>query len=160
MNNHNIKPKNKTVMKKIMMMLALVVTVTTSFAFTGEEAVNKQALNAFKTQFANATDAAWTAGNDYYKVTFSQGDQKLFAYYSTSGEFMAVTRYISSFNLPLNLQSSLKKSHGNYWITDLFEMANQEGTTYYATLETADTKIVLKSTDGSDWAVFQKSKKV
>jgi hypothetical protein len=147
-------------MKKIMMMLALVLTVTTSFAFTGEGAVNKQALNAFNTQFGAATDAAWTTASDYYKVTFSLGDQKLFAYYSTSGEFIAVTRYISSLQLPLNLHGSVKKAYENYWITDLFEVANQDGTSYYVTLETADTKIVLKSTDGGDWAVFQKSKKV
>jgi hypothetical protein len=38
-------------------------------------------------------------------------------------------------------------------------MANHDGTAYYVTLETADAKIVLKSTDGSDWSVYQKSKK-
>jgi len=147
-------------MKKILMMLALVLTLSTSFAFTaGEETVNKQALNAFKIEFAGATDVAWTVGNDYYKVTFSMGDQKLFAYYSAAGDFMVVTRYISSFQLPLNLQGSLKKSYGNYWITDLFEMATHDESSYYVTLETADTKIVLKSTDGGDWTVFQKSKK-
>jgi len=86
-------------------------------------------------------------------------EQTLFAFYSMTGEFMAVTRYISSFQLPLNLQSNLKKSYSNYWITDLFEMANHDGTAYYVTLETADSKIVLKSIDGSDWSVFQKSKK-
>jgi hypothetical protein len=146
-------------MKKIMMMLAMVFTLSTMYAFTGEEAVNKQALNAFKTEFAGATDAAWTVGSDYYKVAFSMNDQKLFAYYNMTGEFMAVTRYISSIQLPLNQQSSLKKSYCNYWISDLFEMANNDGTSYYVTLETADSKIVLKSTDGSDWTVFQKSKK-
>jgi hypothetical protein len=146
-------------MKKIMMTLALALTLGTMYAFTGEEAINKQALNAFKTEFASATDADWTVGNDYYKVTFTMNDQKLFAYYSMKGEFMAVTRFISSFQLPLNLQSSLKRSYTNYWITDLFEMANHDGTSYYVTLETADSKIVLKSTDGSDWSVFQKSKK-
>jgi hypothetical protein len=146
-------------MKKIMMTLALALTLSTMYAFTGEEAVNKQALNAFKTEFATATDAAWTVGNDYYKVTFTMNEQKLFAYYSMNGEFMAATRFISSFNLPINLQSSLKKSYSNYWISDLFEMANHDGTAYYVTLETADSKIVLRSTDGSDWSVFQKSKK-
>jgi len=106
-----------------MMMLALVLTLSTSFAFTGEEAVNKQALASFKTEFAGATDAAWTVGNNYYQLAFTMNDQKLFAYYNTQGEFLAVTRYISSFQLPLNLQISLKKSYSNYWISDLFEVA-------------------------------------
>jgi hypothetical protein len=146
-------------MKKIIMVLTMALTLSTSFAFTGEESISKKAVNAFKTEFAGATNAAWTAANNCYKVTFNLGDQQLFAYYSTSGEFMAVTRHISSFNLPLNLQSSLKKSWSNYWITDLFEIANQEGTAYYVTLETADSKIVLKSTDGGNWSIQQKVQK-
>jgi len=61
--------------------------------------------------------------------------------------------------LPLNLQVSLKKSYGNYWITDLFETASHDGSSYYVTLETADTKIILKSTDGGNWSIDQKFKK-
>ncbi|SRR6266496_4761327 len=146
-------------MKKILMILAVMLTVSTTYAFTGEEAVNKQALRSFETEFAGATDASWTTGNNYYKVTFSMNDQKLFAYYSMNGEFIAATRFISSFQLPLNLQSSLKKRYGNYWITDLFELANNDGTGYYVTLETADVKIILKSTDGSNWSLFEKIQK-
>lgn len=141
------------------MMLALVLTLSTSFAFTGEEAVNKKALNSFKSDFVGATDAAWTSGSNYYKVIFTLNDQKLFAYYNATGEFMAVTRYISSFQLPLNLQRNLKKSYSNYWISDLFEVSSNEGTDYYVTFENADTKIVLKSAGGSDWSLYQKSKK-
>ena len=145
-------------MKKIMMVLAMVLTLTTTWAFTGEEAINKQALNAFRTEFSGATDAAWTVGSNYYKVAFTLNDQKLFAFYNSEGDFLGVTRYISSLQLPLNLQSSLKKESGKYWISDLFELSNGEGTTYYTTLENADTKIVLKSVDGGSWTVYQKSK--
>jgi uncharacterized protein YxeA len=159
-NEKRHKPKKLSIMKKIMMMLALVLTIGTSFAATGEEAIDKQALNAFKKEFAGATEAAWTVGDNFYKVTFSLNDQKLFAYYNMQGDFLAVTRNISSFQLPLSLQTSLKKSYNNFWISDLFEVANNDGTNYYVTLETADTKMVLKSANGSDWAVYQKSKKV
>jgi len=145
-------------MKKIIITLAMVLSLSASFAFTGERAVNNRALSAFRTEFAGATNVDWTVGNDYYKVTFNMGEQKLFAFYSGSGEFMAVTRYISSFNLPINLHKSLKKTYSNYWISDLFEIANGDGTSYYVTLETADTKIVLKSTDGH-WSVYQKVQK-
>ena len=147
-------------MKKIIMILAMVLTISSSFAFTGEETINNRALNAFRTEFAGATDAAWTIGNDYYKVTFTMNEQKLFAYYNKSGEFMAVTRYISSLQLPLYLQKSLKKSYSNYWISDLFKIGNHDQTSYYVTVESADSKIVLKSDDGSKWTVFQKSEKI
>jgi len=146
-------------MKKIMMMLALVATVTTSFAFTGEETISKKVLNTFKTEFGGATNAVWTRANESYKVAFSMGDQSLFAYYSASGELIAVTRSLSSMDLPLRLQTSLKKYHTNSWITDLFEVSNPDSTSYYVTLETADTQIILKSTDGGNWMVYQKVQK-
>ena len=145
-------------MKKILTTLALVLTITTMYAFKGEEAVNSQALRSFNRDFVGATDASWTAGRGFYKVTFSMNDQQLSAFYNTDGEFMAVARNISSFQLSLNLQRSLKKSYSNYWISDLFEMNNEEGTSYYVTLESADVKIILKS-NGSGWSVYQKMQK-
>jgi hypothetical protein len=63
-------------------------------------------------------------------------------------------------DLPLNLQVNLKKNYTNYWISDLFEVAKKDATTYYITLENADTKIVLKSTDANSWESFQKTKKI
>jgi hypothetical protein len=146
-------------MKKIMIILALAFTVSTSFASIGEESVNQQALNSFQSEFASASDVVWTVGSNYYKVTFTLSDQKLFAFYNSQGEFLAVARYISSFQLPIHLQTDLKKSYNNYWISDLFEVSGNDESSYYVTLENADTKIVLKSTDGKEWTPYQKNKK-
>ena len=146
-------------MKKITIMLAMMLTLTTTWAFSGEEAINKQALAAFKTEFAGATDAAWSVDNEYYKVTFILNDQRLFAYYRINGEFISVTRYISPVQLPLNLQSRLMKFYNNAWVSDLFEVATSKGTRYYVTLENADSKIILKSVNGRDWFIYQKDKK-
>src|SRR2546423_11045195 len=146
-------------MKKIMMMVVLVFSLSTMYAFTGEEAVSKSALTAFRNEFTEATDAVWTVGNNYYEVAFAVSGQNLFAFYSTEGECMGVSRYISSLQLPLYLQSSLKKSYSNYWITDLFEVAATDNSGYYVTLENADSKIVLRSIDGSRWSVYQKLSK-
>ena len=146
-------------MKKMMLAAAMIFSLSTAFAFTGEEAVSKQALASFKTEYATAKDAIWTVGKNYYKVAFAMNDQQLFAYYSLQGEFIAISRYISSFQLPLYLQSTLKKEYSNYWISDLFETADSNGTGYFLTLENADTKIVLKSTGGNNWNVYKKIKK-
>jgi hypothetical protein len=146
-------------MKKMMLALAMMFTLGTTYAFSGEEAVNKETLAAFNKEYAGATNVAWTAGSEYYKVSFNMGDQKLFAFYNPEGEFLAVTRYISSLQLPLNLQTGLKKNYTSYWISDLFEMSNHDGTAYYVTIESADNRVVLKSVNGNDWSVYQKSKK-
>ncbi len=146
------------IMKKMIMILALAITLGTS-VFAREEKVSPQVLNAFKTEFVTAQEVNWAVYNTYYKVAFTLSSQRVFAYYSIEGELLGLTRYITSLQLPINLQSSIKKNYGDYWITDLFEMAKNEGTSYYLTLEDANTKIILKSNSGTDWFVYQKSKK-
>jgi len=62
--------------------------------------------------------------------------------------------------LPVNLQNNLKTTYSKYWISDLFEVANHDGTSYYVTLEDGDKKIVLKSANGSDWNTYKKDRKI
>jgi len=143
-------------MKKIMMMLMLL-TLTASLAFAGE--INKAALSAFQSEFVGATDVTWTATRDYYEVTFTLNDQKMFAFYSNGGEFMAVSHFISSVQLPHHLKKTLKRSLDKYWISDLFEIGNDDTTSYYVTLENSDSKIILRSSDGSNWSFYAKTDK-
>lgn len=147
-------------MKKITIILALVLAVSTSFAFTGPETVNNQAVNSFNTEFVGATDASWTVSKNFDKVTFAMNGQILSAYYNKSGEFMAVTHNISSVQLPANLKKSLKKFLNNSWVTDLFEVTNYSETSWYVTIETADSKLVLRSDNGGKWTVFQRIEKI
>jgi len=145
-------------MKKMIMTLA--VALGTLVAYAGEENVNRKVLNAFKNEFSAAQQVEWTTGNNFYKAAFIFNNKHVFAFYNMDGELIGITRYMSSMDLPLNLQVSLKKNYTNYWISDLFEVAKKEGTTYYITLENADTKIVLKATDGNNWEGYQKTKKI
>jgi hypothetical protein len=41
----------------------------------------------------------------------------------------------------------------------LFEVAKNGETSYYVTLENADTKVVLKAQAGNDWSSYKKVKK-
>lgn len=144
-------------MKK--MILTLAVAMSTLCSFAREVEVNSRVLNAFKSEFSSAKEVTWTAGDNYYKAVFVYNDQHVSAFYGKNGELLAMTRYISSLDLPMSLQTNLKKSYSDYWISDLFEVSNNDGTAYYITVEDADSKIVLKSDGTSGWEVFQKSTK-
>ncbi|HET9825997.1 MAG TPA: hypothetical protein VFP87_11715 [Chitinophagaceae bacterium] len=146
-------------MKKIIAILALVLTVSTSFAYTAPESVSSQALNTFNSEYVGATDVAWTINKDFYQVTFSMNGEKLSAYYNKAGEFMAISRNISSVELPTNLRKALKKLMNDRWITDLFEITNLDQTSWYVTVESADAKVILKSDNGGKWKVYQASEK-
>ncbi len=138
--------------------MTLAIAVSSLFAFAGEAEVSKKVLDAFNSEFTSAKEVSWTVTKDYYKATFIYNERYVFAFYSKSGELLAMTRYMSSDALPLNLLTSLKKNYNEYWITDLFEMAKQDGTQYVVTLENADTKLVLKASSGN-WSVHQKIRK-
>jgi hypothetical protein len=144
-------------MKKIILTLAVALSTICSFA--GEVKVSSKVLDAFNNEFASAKEVTWTASPNYYKAAFVFNDQHVFAFYSTEGELLGMTRYISSLNLPITLQAGLKKGYSNYWISDLFEVSNSEGTSYYITLENADAKIVLKATGSESWKAYQKTTK-
>ena len=144
-------------MKKIILILAIL--ISTASVFAGETTVNQKVLNAFKTEFSSASNVEWSVGDNYYKASFTYNAKYVFAYFNEEGELLGITRYISPLNLPLNLQTNLKKHYNNYWISDLFEVAKNNGTTYYITLEDADTKLVLKSADANNWSVHHKERK-
>lgn len=139
----------------------MIVTLAVLFSTLGAIAggtVNQKVLDAFHSAFATASEVTWSSGSNYFKATFNYNGKYVFAYYNEEGEMLALTRYISPADLPLALQNNLKKNYEGYWISDLFEASKNEGTNYYATLENAETKIVLNAS-GSSWTVYSKTKK-
>ncbi len=139
--------------------MTLALAVCTLPVFAGEEEVNPKVLNAFNAEFSNAREVVWTIGSDYYVATFTYNEKHVFAYYDISGEMMGLTRYVALSDLPLMLQGELKNKYAKFWISELYEVANSEGTSYYASIENADTRILLKATDGKTWSNYKKFKK-
>lgn len=137
----------------------LVVSLGAVNANPGSEEVDARVLGAFKKEFATAKDITWTLAVNYYQASFVYHEQHITAYYNTEGELLGVARFISPVDLPLALQADLKKNYQPYWISNLFEAATSEGTTYYITIEDADQSIVLKSDNARDWDQYKKVKK-
>ncbi|MBC7826478.1 MAG: hypothetical protein H7122_01935 [Chitinophagaceae bacterium] len=146
-------------MKKSILMWAIMLTMGLSSAFANnEETINQRAVNSFKKDFTSAQDVRWENNKDFVKATFKLNDQVMFAYYSQTGDLMAITRNIVSSQLPIGLLSNLKKSYGTYWISDLFEISTSTDASYYVTLQNSDHTVVLKS-NGIGWEVYKKDKK-
>ena len=145
-------------MKRILLTLTLALSLISFSSFASSPEVSAAALESFQASFKQAQNVSWTVTDRYYKASFQLNGQFIAAYYDGDGKMIGMMRNISSLQLPLGLQAELKKKYENLWISDLFEMANEEGTTYYITLENADTQLVLKS-NGSEWDTFRKQRK-
>ena len=147
-------------MKKqiIIWALLLVTTISSGFAHTGGN-VSDKVSEKFNKEFADARDVQWEQGKNFYKATFSMNEQVMFAYYSTEGKLLALSRNITPAQLPINLYSSVKKNYDNYWVSELFEIVINNETAYYITVENSDQKVVLKSNGTSGWEMYKKEKK-
>ncbi|NII24676.1 hypothetical protein HB364_06285 [Pseudoflavitalea sp. X16] len=147
-------------MKKSILTWVLLLTVGLSSTFAHKlENVNEQVISSFKKDFASAQDVSWEKTKEISKATFKLNDQVMFAYYAEDGNLLAVIRNIVSGQLPINLLSDLKKNYANYWISDLFEMAADNSTSYYVTVQNGDHSVVLKSIGSTGWETFKKEKK-
>lgn len=147
-------------MKKIMLVLGFMLSVAVTSTFASEVKISTKVLEAFKKEFSTAQEVQWIEGDNYYRASFKYNDQNISAYYNIDGELKAVTRYISSLQLPINLLVDLKNDFSKYWVSDLFELNNGEGTHYYITLEDADTVVKMISSNGGEWRTINKKKKI
>ena len=146
-------------MKKTVFVFGFLLAVAAAYAYPSEK-VSPKVLASFKSEFSNAKEVEWETGNNYFKASFSINTQRVFAFYDLEGKMLSLGRYISTFQLPLSLFSDLKNDYSKYWVSDLFEISNNEGLHYYMTLETADTKLILRSSNGADWSTYSRNKKV
>jgi hypothetical protein len=147
-------------MKQVILSIATVLMMGASaLAGSNNDDVNQQAKQSFQKDFSTARNISYEQKTDYVKVTFTINDQVLFAYYNNNGQLQAVVRNIVSDQLPISLLTDLKKNYNDYWISDLFEVASDDQTSYYVTLESKDKTVVLKSEGTSSWSVFSKTKK-
>jgi hypothetical protein len=144
-------------MKRLLVTLTIALSFISLSSFANDE-VSPSAIKSFNSSFKNATEVKWTITDDYFKADFALNGQYVSAFYDTDGKMIALTRNISSLQLPIALQADLKKDYDAYWISDVVEVANEFGTSYYITLETADTQLILKS-EGDFWSNFKKQRK-
>jgi hypothetical protein len=148
--------------KVLILALALTATVSTSFANSKpnrSDDPNSSIKASFKKDFKTAEIISVDNTRQFTKVTFSMNGSILFAFYSGSGDLMAVTRNVLSTQLPMNLANSLKTKYGDYWISDLFEIDAEAGNFYYITLENADRRIILRSIGIDSWETFDTQRK-
>ncbi|RYY85457.1 MAG: hypothetical protein EOO15_16985 [Chitinophagaceae bacterium] len=138
----------------------LIASFTTLLSNARTLEVTPAVLHSFQSTFGNAKEVSWNSSNELYTARFTLDGQHINAYYSGEGDLIALTRNVTISQLPVLLQANLKKESKSAWITEIFEYANNEGTFYYATLENADMKITLRSSDNSEWSIYRKVDKI
>lgn len=146
--------------KKITLLLIMATVITTSiFANPVSNIVNGKVLTTFSSKFEGATEVSWKQTDHYLQANFVINNQPMSAFFNESGEMIGAVKNILSQQLPITLNTELKKLTANNWISELFEFTDGQETTYFVTLENGDQKLHLKSAGSTDWSVYRKMKK-
>ena len=143
---------------KTFALVALLITASSTFATPTDDS-NGAVKVAFHKDFKKAQIMATEVKATYTKLTFKMNGVVMYAFYSDNGELLAVTRNITSDQLPIQLLLEVKKNYSDYWITDLFELTGDGANNYYITLENADQSVTLRSDGSANWETYQKKAK-
>lgn len=144
-------------MKRLFIILTIASASLLNHANAADKVASAQVLASFQSVYSKATEVSWTNMGSMYKVSFFLDGKSATAFYQPDGSLVAVTRNVSSLELPASLKANLMNELDNGWISDLFVMSTTEGDIYYATLQNASNKVVLKSSNHKKWSVFQSS---
>jgi hypothetical protein len=145
---------------KRFIILALVLTIVSGTSFANNtDGINQRVLTSFSKKFGNAEDVKWEIRKDLYRAKFTLNGSVFYAYFNASGEQVAVSRNISVSQLPINLATELQSGYNQYWLVELFEVAQQGSTTYYATVESSTHITTFKADNASSWYVSKKERK-
>lgn len=146
-------------MKKMMIALGLMAMTLVSTAMTNGKEIDKHIQQAFDKEFVGAIDVKWYITDKYAEVDFTFNNMRLRAYYNNDGEILAVVRNVSFSSLPLSLQLDLKKQYKDYWITNICEVTDHDGTRYRATIENSERVVQLGSNGNYSWELIKREVK-
>ena len=146
-------------MKPLLIAFTLFSAAFAKDSFAQKNDILPAGLKTFNLTYSKATNVKWTQVKDLNKAEFMLDEQHYSVFYNAKGEVIASSRFITPSQLPMSLQASLEKDYKNYKLTGLFEVANEEGSSFYAVIEDAKTSITLKSVENQEWFTHLKKRK-
>lgn len=151
--------------KRILIMLLSVISLT-AFSNNSTKTVNsinnnvsKLVQTGFDKTFPDAVNVSWSSVGEFKKASFEVNGQFLISFFNEQGEQVAISRNLSLSQLPIPTANSLRDKMEGKWLTELFEFSKENLCTYYATLEDAGYKYIIKSENGGLWSLYKKTKK-
>lgn len=145
-------------MKKLLLILTL---SASSFAFANAatvEPVSQRILQSFKTDFNAANDVKWITieDNGLYQATFKYNNEEVIAIYNLEGELLGTARYIVKEALPIMVTTELNKQYGGHIIRTVIERTTNGETSYFVTLESEKTSLIVQAKTSGNLSVYKK----
>jgi hypothetical protein len=145
-------------MKKIILSAAIMLALFSAAFAKVPDNIADRASASFHKDFRKASAESSVVINNHVRVTFHQNNETMYAYYDFQGNLIGVVQHILSNSLPEDLRHDISKHYGNYWVTELFQITNEDGVYYFIQLTNADETIVLSSEGSNGWHRYMTKK--
>ena len=143
-------------MKKLFFAMIAVLSLTVSaMASDGSKNVNYWVLNKFNATYQEAKEVNWIVTDKFAKASFLMDGEKMEAYYSPEGEFIAESKAIPTGELPRSAKKALDKKYKGFTIKEVIEYTTTEKVEYYISLENEKTSKILKISSGGSVEVYK-----
>ena len=138
-------------MKKLFFaVIAALALTTTVIASDGGKNVNYWVLNKFNSTYAEAKDVNWIVTDKFAKASFLLDGERMEAYYSPEGEFIAESKAIPVAELPRAAKKAIEKKYKDFTIKEVIEYNTTDKVEYYVSLDSEKASKILKiSASGS-----------
>ncbi|MDB5222352.1 MAG: hypothetical protein JWN83_1019 [Chitinophagaceae bacterium] len=148
-------------MKKLTIIFAGLFLLFSASSFTPpEEAeVSAKVKAVFESGFTSVSEVKWKKREDLYVVSFKANDLYLMAAYNEDAELLAITRFITLSQLPLNVSLALESKYPGYIIDPAIIELSTDQTLYYIYAENEKFKLKIKSDASGNLSVDSRTKK-
>ena len=145
-------------MKKILFTALIAIYIVSSAFAQDEQKINYRVLNAFTTEFNEATDVNWTSKPEFDKACFNLEGKKLSAFYTCFGEKIGTTQEVSFETLPSKAKNCIAKKYNDYSVKATILFESDRESSYYVAAENNFQSVVLKVVGGYVTIFKKKSK--
>ena len=143
-------------MKKILLMLTVIATVSFSYA---KPPVNEKVLKIFNNVFPTVQDAKWYEYENFYEAYFDKDDIKCRIRFNLDGKIISTTRYYTEKSLSPFLKAKIVQKYPSKSIFGITEVNSDNELVYNIVLEDEKTWMHVRSDSVGQMDVTEKFKK-
>jgi len=143
-------------MKKILFAAAVLLSMS---SFAADAPVSEKVLKAFNEVFGYVKKVDWSEKNNEYEAYFKEESVVTRIRYDKEGNIVMSIRSYGEAQLPLLIQSKIKKAYSNMKVFGVTEISHNDETRYEISLEGEKSSVILKSDAMGYLEVSKKFKK-
>ena len=146
-------------MKTIIVTMSFIMLgLTTAFA-DGTPKVNNTIQQSLNREFTGYESVKWRKVKEYQEATFIFHESPVVAYFNEDGDLLGSARDIIAEQLPLSVMQSFDKHLASFEISEITEITNEEGTSYWLTVEKGNKTYNVKANTAGEIIRFIAIKK-